>query len=123
MKKLISILLLVISIVGCRSVPNVPDLNGTWDYKMIDEVSRKEYVGSMALRSEYFEVNGVSNDIFGKCKVSGTVALSKFVLKFIDSNKSVINTINVEMTSRDEFSGTFRSSNNMRGTINGVRRN
>lgn len=115
------IFLILIALTGCSSIPTYPDMNGVWNYELIDHKTKNEDKGTMTLKFAYLEVSGKSKDKFGECNVSGTVASPEFVLRFKDKNNFLKNTFDVEMDSYDDFSGEFRSYDNREGRVSATR--
>ena len=113
-----SILLMVsLFFSSCTTIPQNPNLTGSWSYKFVDAVADKEYNGTMSLTQNVNEVKGKANDAFGEFAVSGTVPGPKFILKFVKNDKTLNYTVNVAMTSVDSFKGTFTTTSGKAGRI------
>ena len=111
--------LVIISVIfiGCASIPQNPNLTGSWNYTFHDAVADKDYNGTMSLTQKVHEVSGKANDAFGEFAVSGTVPGPKFMLKFVKNDNSLSYTVNVTMTSNDSFKGTFTTTSGKAGHI------
>lgn len=118
MKYLMSAMFLVaVMLVGCTSIPQSPNLTGTWSYKLTDSQTKKVSDGTMTVTQKVYDVKGTANDAFGEFAVAGSVPGPQFVLKFTKNDKSLNYTVNVKMTSNDSFSGTFTTTKGKAGTI------
>ena len=102
---------------GCSSIPQHPNLTGTWKYNIIDSISKEKNDGQMKLTQDVYEVKGSANDAHGEFTVNGTVTGPEFTLKFVKNDKSLEYTVNVEMTSNDAFAGTFTNTKGKAGMI------
>ena len=111
------VLLLSLFISGCASIPQNPNLTGSWCYQFVDAISQKDYKGTMTLAQKVHEVQGKANDAFGEFAVTGTVSGPKFTLKFVKNDKTLNYTVKVEMTSNDSFKGIFTTTSGKAGHI------
>ena len=119
MKKNLVILLSVVGISllfsACSSVPLNANLTGNWRYTYGENDDK----GSMRLHQNGIDITGVSNNIDGQYDLTGKLVGNKLSLEG-SSDKNQF-TANIELSTTNNFAGSYNSTTGTSGDMEGHR--
>jgi hypothetical protein len=127
MKKLIMLAAMAVIAVGffvaCSSVPKHSNMTGNWKYTFEETGKDGIYKGTMTIAMESYKIKGKCNDTFGEFDLLGSISENgpKFVIdgKRTDFKRNFH--LNGELSSDNEFEGTYTTDQNTSGTMKGNR--
>jgi len=110
-------------LVGCASFPKHQNLTGTWTYTFEETGKDGVQNGSMTIAQESYTLRGQCNDAFGEFELTGTLSETgpKFMIDGRRNDGKRSFHLSGELSSDNEFEGTYTTDQNTSGTMKGKR--